>query len=488
MTVLLSGRTPIILVETRDEKRAVGIIQSVTSGPAAPLPAPTFHWTVTEGLTRIDTALGSSQRHNADPTEILRFIRDSANPGVYILVDFHPYLDEPVHVRLLKDIALSHEQNPRTIVLVSRTLHLPEDISHLAANFAISFPSAAERRQIVDRVVADWSRSINRQVQVDPRARDLLVENLSGLTHADTERLVRAAVVDDDAITESDLPGVTKAKHDLLAHGGVLSYEYQTVPLNEVGGMGRLKTWLQQRKAAFDGSAPGLDSPRGLLLLGVQGCGKSMAAKAAAHMLGVPLLRLDMGAVHDKYVGESERRLRDSLHNAELLSPCVLWIDEIEKAVASESADSGPSRRLLGTFLTWLAEKSAPVFVVATANDISALPPELVRKGRFDEIFFVDLPKADVRQEVLRIHSEKRGIHLPNEHLAHLAAVSDGFSGAELEQAVVSATYSAHTEGQQVNGQHVYNELQATRPLSVVMSERINQLRTWASSRTVPVE
>jgi SpoVK/Ycf46/Vps4 family AAA+-type ATPase len=279
-----------------------------------------------------------------------------------------------------------------------------------------------------------------------------------------------------------------QAKYELLNRGGVLAFEYDTAQFADLGGMSRLKEWLRRRKPAFDGSAPQLDAPKGVLLLGVQGCGKSVAAKAAAGIFGVPLLRLDFAAIHNKYIGESERNLRESLATAETMAPCVLWIDEIEKGVSTGDGDNGTSRRLLGSFLTWLAEKKTRVFVVATANDISSLPPELVRKGRMDEIFFVDLPSAAVREEVLRIHAKKRSLTLADNHVKQLATVCEGFSGAEIEQAVVSAVYAAHATNEPVGAQHVLHEIRATRPLSVTMAEKILELRSWAAERTVPAD
>ena len=252
--------------------------------------------------------------------------------------------------------------------------------------------------------------------------------------------------------------------------------------------MGRVKEWLDIRRPAFDGSAPALDPPRGILLLGVQGCGKSLAAKVASKVLGVPLLRMDLAAVHDKYVGESERKLRESLAAAEVMSPCVVWIDEIEKGLATSDGDAGSSQRVLGTFLTWLAEREGRVFVVATANDISRLPPELIRKGRFDETFFVDLPSLEVRGQVFRIHAASRGITLADEAAHALAIATEGFSGAEIEQVVVSAAYAAHADGSPVTAQHQLREVSATRPLSVVMAEQVEALRQWARSRTVPAD
>ena len=274
----------------------------------------------------------------------------------------------------------------------------------------------------------------------------------------------------------------------MLNRGGVLHYEPDTARFSDVGGLANFKAWLQKRCAAFDGSAPELDPPRGVLLLGVQGCGKSLAARASAGILNIPLLRLDCAALYDKYVGESERNLRESLASADVLAPCVLWIDEIEKGFAAGDSDGGATRRVLGAFLTWLAEKHSRVFVVATANDISALPPELVRKGRFDEIFFVDLPNAAIRAEILRIHAAKRGITLDAATLNSLAQVCEGFSGAEIEQAIVATLYTAHSRQTPASAALLAAEIAATRPLAVVMAEDVEALRAWARDRTVPAD
>jgi len=324
--------------------------------------------------------------------------------------------------------------------------------------------------------------------RIDVKVVEKLVDNLAGLPIHDVERLTRQAIFNDGALTEDDLRPMLAAKYQLLNRGGTLSFEVDTARFAEVGGMKNLRRWILQRKAAFDGSAPGLDAPKGVLLLGVQGCGKSLAARAAAGVLGVPLVRLDFGALYSKWHGESEKNLRESLTSAEALAPCVLWLDEIEKALSSDSSDSGTSRRVLGAFLTWLAEQRARVFIVATANDITALPPELVRKGRFDEIFFVDLPSPAARLEIFGIHCKKRAVILSEQDMKALAARSEGFSGAEIEQAVVSALYSAHANGKPVDAKLIASELEATRPLSVVMGEKIAELRDWATERTVPAD
>ncbi|HLS82740.1 MAG TPA: AAA family ATPase [Steroidobacter sp.] len=419
---------------------------------------------------------------------MLRSIRAGAKAGIYVLLDFHPFLNDPVHVRLLKDICQSYDRTPRTIVLLSHEISLPRELEHLAARFRMAFPSREERRAIIERAASEWARANGGRVRTERQSLELLIENLAGLSTGDTERLARKAIFDDGALLASDLPVVMKAKQELLNRAGVLAFEYETAQFAELGGMSRLKEWLRKRRPAFDGSAPQLEPPRGVLLLGVQGCGKSVAAKAAAGVFGIPLLRLDFAAIHNKYVGESERNLRESLATAAVMAPCVLWIDEIEKGVAGVEGDSGTSRRLLGSFLTWLVEKRARVFVVATANDIAALPPELIRKGRFDEIFFIDLPDEGVRAQVLRIHAARRNLMLTDAEIAALAVQCDGFSGAEIEQAVVSAVYSAHADGEPIGARHVLEEIRSTRPLSVVMAEQIAELRAWAIERTVPAD
>ncbi len=487
LEALLRSRVPLIVIETRDEPRAVQLLIAA-SARLTTAHTPVFQWTVTDGLSRLDIDLGGAQRHNADPTDVLKSIRATDKAGVYVLLDFHPFLSDPMHVRLLKDICLGHAKTARTLVLLSHEVTLPHELTHFAARFELAFPDRGERHLIVERVAKQWTQANGAKVKADRHSLERLVENLAGLSTSDTERLARQAIFDDGALQPADLPAVMQAKYELLNRGGVLAFEYDTAKFADLGGMERLKEWLRRRRPAFAGdSGPGarLDPPKGLLLLGVQGCGKSVAARAAAGIFGVPLLRLDFAAIHNKYIGESERNLRETLSTADIMSPCVLWIDEIEKGIAAGDGDSGTSRRLLGTFLTWLAEKQSKVFVVATANDISALPPELIRKGRFDEIFFVDLPDAAVRATILRIHADKRGVVLSDAQLAHITQACAGFSGAEIEQVLVSAVYTAHARNEPVSAAHVLHEVEATRPLSIVMAEKIAELRLWAAARTV---
>lgn len=489
LETLLASRYSLIVVESREEARVLDLVGATAARVRRPRGWGLFQWTVTEGLQRLDVNLGGPQQMFSEPPTLLKHLKATTAAGIYVLLDFHPYLTDPLNVRMLKDIAQGYEQVARTIVLLSHEISLPQELEHLAARLRLALPTREERRAIISKVARDWADShAGQAVKADRVALERLIENLGGLSATDTERLARQAIFDDGALTLADLPRALSAKIELLNRGGTLSYEPHTAKFADIGGLKNLRQWLTSRKAAFAGAAPALDPPKGALLLGVQGCGKSLAARAAAGILGVPLLRLDFAALYSKWHGESEKNLRESLHAAEALAPCVLWVDELEKAVASGDGDSGTSRRVLGTFLTWLAEQRSHVFVMATANDISALPPELVRKGRFDEIFFVDLPNKAARVDILTIHANKRGIALSAQQLAALADHSDGFSGAELEQAIVAALYTAHSKQCPADAPLIETELRATRPLATVMAEQISALRDWASDRTVPAD
>ncbi len=488
LQTLLASRVALVIIESREEGRATEVVREAALKAQRGKNWGVFQWTVTEGLLRVDVDLGGAQRTLAQPEQLLRHVKSTTMPGIYVLLDFHPYLENPIFVRTLKDIAQDYGRCARTVVLISHEMKLPQELDHLAARFTLQMPDKKERHAIVMRMAREWAQMKGGMPKIDVKVVDKLVDNLAGLPLHDVERLTRGAIFNDGALVEDDIKPLLAAKYQLLNRGGTLSFEPDTAKFAEVGGMKNLRRWILQRKAAFDGSAPGLDAPKGVLLLGVQGCGKSLAARAAAGVLGVPLVRLDFGALYSKWHGESEKNLRESLKSAEALAPCVLWLDEIEKALSSGDGDSGTSRRVLGTFLTWLAEQRARVFIVATANDITALPPELVRKGRFDEIFFVDLPSPAARLEIFGIHCKKRGITLGDADLRTLVARCEGFSGAEIEQAVVSALYAAHSSAKPVSAAIIATEIDATRPLSVVLGEKVAELRDWAKERTVPAD
>jgi SpoVK/Ycf46/Vps4 family AAA+-type ATPase len=487
LELILRSRMPILAIETRDESRMLNLLKSITIERARESYLPLFRWTVTDGLQRLDIQL-EPQLHNSEPTEALRHIRAVTKPGIYVLLDFHPYLNDPVNIRLLKDICIRFKDISRQLIFISHALDIPTELESFCARFDMALPTETERKRIVKRVADEYvAENPGSRVEVDPKAYGLLIRNLAGLTARNTEQLARNAIYHDGAISKSDLPGVMQAKYELLNSGGVLQFEYDTAGFADLGGLSKLKAWLKLRKPAFldKADAAHLDTPKGILLIGVQGCGKSVAAKATAGIFGMPLLRLDFANLYNKYHGETERNLRESLKTTDIMAPCVLWLDEIEKGLAGRGGETGTTQRVLGTFLTWMAEKNSQVFVVATANDIAALPPELIRKGRFDEIFFVDLPSEDIRKSILEIHLGNRSQALEHFELDKIAAAANGFSGAEIEQAIVSALYAAHAQNCELSTEHLLTEIQRTRPLSVVMAEKIELLRRWADGRTV---
>ncbi len=482
LELLLRSETPLLLIESREEPRILELFNRL----GARLDAPVFSWSVTEGLrlTRFDIA----EEQYTEPAEVLRHIKATTQPGIYLLLDFHPFLEHPLHVRLLKEIAQRFRDTPRRLVLVSHALQTPPEVSHLAARFELSLPDRSRLLGLIREEAQAWQHAApNRSFRANREAVEQLSRNLLGVTESDARRLIRNAIRNDGAITESDVADVTRAKYELLSPGGAVSFEYDTVGFGDVAGLHNLKGFVDRRRAVFLDEGKGVaDPPKGVMLLGVQGGGKSLAAKAVAGRLGVPLLRLDFGALYNKFIGESERNLRDALRTADVMAPCVLWCDEIEKGIATGSGDDGLGRRLLGGLLTWMAERKTRVFLVATSNDISGLPPELVRKGRLDEIFFVDLPGLEIRREVFRIHLSKRGLESSRFDLERLAEASVGFTGAGIEQAVVNALYAADSDAAATDTDALLAELAATQPLSVVMDRQIEALRDWARDRAVP--
>jgi len=437
---------------------------------------------------------GSTNAEFEDPEEMLAYVANQAGSGIYALCDLHPWFNEPKIVRYLKDIALEHETRGCVVVLVSHRLTPPPELSRFTASFKIKLPSDEELMTIVRKQAQEWA-SINRgaRVKTDKETLTKLIANLRGVTHADAHVLIRHAVFSDGAITESDIPAINRLKFELLDAEGVLHFEYDTETFSQVAGLDNLKSWLELRKSAArqasentTGNAQDTDRPRGVMLLGVQGGGKSLAAKCVAGAWGLPLLRLDFGTLYNKFHGETERNLRNSLEQAELMAPCVLWMDEIEKGLATGDGDNATAQRVLGTLLTWMAENAKPVFIIATSNDITRLPPELVRKGRLDEVFFVDLPDHTVRQEIFSIHLRKRGAEPAEFDLAELATAAEGFTGAEIEEAIVSARYLSAAKTDPLSTESLLGAINRTYPMSVLRAESIRELRSWAAERTVP--
>jgi SpoVK/Ycf46/Vps4 family AAA+-type ATPase len=482
LELLLRSRVPLIVMETRDEMRVTRLFTTL----ALRLALPVMAWSSTNGLHRIDYE-SAPQRHTSEPRQALGQIKATSRPTIYLLLDFHPYLDDPYNVRLLKEIALDYPRLGHTLVLVSHQIEIPAELRGYSARFSLSLPDAARLEEIIREEAGHWSTANHgKKVQTDRAILDRLVSRLRGLTATDARRIIRSIIYDDGAISSRDLNRAARERYSLLDENGALSCEFDTVDFADVGGLGNLKQWLERRRLAFLEQEGKLDRPKGILLVGVQGSGKSLAAKAVAGMWRLPLLRLDFGTLYNKFFGETERNLREALGTAEAMAPCVLWIDEIEKAISAGDYDGGTSRRILGSLLTWMSERTAAIFIVATANVIEQLPPELIRKGRVDEIFFLDLPDAATRAEIFAIHLRKRELDPADFDITALAAPAEGFSGAEIEQAIVAALYLARERQMPLNTSHIRDELERTRPLSRIMSEKVNQLRAWARDRTVP--
>jgi hypothetical protein len=487
LAALIRAGHPLIVIETSEEALVVDAFRHVIGLTWRPL----WKWSLTRGLERLDMDMPEAQPQGTDASQALRSIHQATERGIYLLLDFSPFLRYAMNLRLLREIYMRKGTAAHTIVMIAPRVELPDELKSLATHVEARLPDEERLKQLVRDEAFAYSREHSgKRVEIDATALKAIVRNLRGLVLADARRVVRQIVHNDGAINHDDLPEVAQAKFRLLNSEGLLHFEYEVCDPDQLAGMARLKRWLDMRRPVFLGeaSASRLDPPKGILLLGVQGGGKSMAAKAVAGSFRVPLLRMDFGALYNKYHGETERNLRDALKSAEAMAPCVLWIDEIEKGLAQSDSDGGVSRRVLGTVLTWMAERKAPIFLVATANAVDQLPPELLRKGRFDEIFFVDLPNPEVRAEVFRIHLARRQLNPETFDLAELAAHSEGFSGAEIEQAVVSGLYAAHATGRALDGAMLLEELAQTRPLSVVMAEKVQALRDWAASRTVPAD
>lgn len=478
---LLRTQHPCVHIVTPDEQDALDVVR----GAAFALDIPVTMWSAVAGL-------------RDEPFGRAREIPDTENPAaamyeaarrrerlLLLLLDVGPHLADPIALRALREAVEAVARRGGHTVLIECDGHLPPVVLSCSTPLGLSLPQEAELEDLVRRLARRTRERGGLQVELTRGQLNAMVQNLRGLRRRQAERVLNEVLLDDRRLDASDVAGVLGAKRRLLHADGLLEFVEAPASLDEIGGLGILKRWLGQRRRSHGPKAEsfGLQPPRGVLMLGVQGAGKSLCAKAIAAAWERPLLRLDPGVLYDRYVGQSERRLRDALAQAEAMAPIVLWIDEIEKAfasAASQSSDGGLSQRMFGSLLTWMQEHEAPVFLVATANDIGALPPELLRKGRFDEIFFVDLPGEAARREIFEIHLRRRKREPEKFDLDALVEASEGYSGAEIEQGIVSALHEAFSEGADLDTGRVRAALAASPPLSVTMRERIASLRAWA--------
>ena len=446
-----------------------------------------YQWTITQGLLRLAHGY-QPQKHNKDIDQLFGQILSTQHEGVFVLVDYHHFLKDPVSVRYIKDVILNAPK--QNLILLSQKIDLPDELKAMATHYSLPLPTFEDMTKMVNELASQWKRENGQSLKVtDKNILKQLLKNLCGLSHDDAYRMARHAIWNDGIINQTDIIDVAKRKFELLNQDNVLNLEIDYEELKNIAGFNTLKKWLSVRRKVFKGeiALPGGDKPKGMLLLGVQGCGKSMAAKAVAGSWNLPLLHLDFGTLYNRFYGQTEENMRQALEIAEKMEPCILWLDEIEKGMSAVSSSDDVSKRLLGTFLTWLAEKKSSVFVVATANDVSKLPPELMRKGRFDEIFFVDLPNSTERQQIIKIHLERRKQSTKLIDINAISEITEGFSGAELEQLIVSAQYHTYSHDEEVDTKLLKKLVQETQPLSVLMHEKITQLQQWAQGRTTRV-
>jgi hypothetical protein len=476
---------PLLVIETAEEERVASLLAEV----AAQTGLARFEWSVTRGLVRAgETQLIAG---TPDPLAMLRHLEGLTVEAIYHLKDFGPFVSQVPVARKLREVAERFSNTRSALVLSGTPIELPADLESLAVRYALALPDREELRSVL-RAVIDSLRSGGRvEVSLGDGALDGLLGALAGLTRNQARQAIAHVALERGRLGPEEVAAIGARKAARLGSTGPLEYFPLEDNRFELAGFATLKGWLERAHTGWSVEARSLHlaPPRGILLVGVQGCGKSLAAKATARMWRLPLLKLDAGRLYDKYVGESERNLRRAFAQAEAMAPVVLWIDEIEKSFGTEGSDNdgGVSRRLLGSFLTWLQEKPAGVFVVATANDVFALPPELVRKGRFDETFFVDLPGADERRAIFEIHLGLRKQEPKDFDLDELVAESEGMSGAEIEQAVIASLYRALHEKRALDTATLKDELAATVPLSVSRREDVERLRALARERFVPV-
>jgi len=478
-----------ISIVSHEENYALEIIQKAALGQKRGM----WIWSVAGGVRE---GLLSDSPFIADtesPAAGLHHLADTRQGAICVTLDLAEHLKSGLTLRALRDLIDCFEKNGNTLVMIDSSDKLPEVIKSYAKPFEISLPDRNELKDIVRRTLRHFHRKTPIEIGITQKGLETIVRNLRGLTRRQAERIIIDAVADDRRFDDKDINRVIASKRQMIQRGGLLEYIQTPLDLSEIGGMRQLKKWLNQRKDAFSSKAIefGLEAPKGVLMLGVQGAGKSLCAKAIATAWHQPLLKMDPGGLYASFIGESEHNLRDALRQTEMMSPVILWIDEIEKAfasAASRSADGGLSQRMFGTLLTWLQEREAPVFVVATANDIEALPPELLRKGRFDEIFFVDLPDYEVRQEIFAIHIIKRKRDPGKFDLKALAKASEGYSGSEIEQAVVSALHQAYSDKVGLSTERIISAVEASPPLTVTLAEKVQCLRSWAEGRCVPAD
>jgi SpoVK/Ycf46/Vps4 family AAA+-type ATPase len=483
--ILIRARYPLIYLVSWEETRILEKLKEMAEARKKRL----FLWSITRGIFLLEDDPSKVDESTRDPLNALTYVEKATDPALFVFLDFHSFLNDQTVIRKLRDLVNNLKNTYETLIIISPVLTIPVELEKDFVVIDYDLPAFDEIKELLDGIIQVISSSQDVVVDLSEETKERLIKAALGLTRSEAENAFARAIVLDKRLDKEDIEKVLEEKKQAIRKSKFLEYFQAQEDFNNVGGLDSLKDWLTKRGVAFTQKATefGLPQPKGILLIGVQGCGKSLTAKAVANLWKLPLLRLDIGAVFSGIVGSSEENMRRAIKAAETLAPIILWIDEIEKGLSgvqsSTFSDAGTSARVFSTFLTWLQEKTAPVFVIATANNIQLLPPELLRKGRFDEIFFVDLPSTEERKEIFGIHIRKKKRDPAKFDLDALASQSPGYSGAEIEQAVIASMYDAFLENRDISTQDILKNIKLSIPLSVTMKENIDQVRNWAHDR-----
>lgn len=481
--ILIRSHYGVIFIDSDETERIHKFVVNLSEEMHTQL----FNWTVGKGLYEQEHQKTIYQ--TTDMRRALEHINCLPARNIYLMQNAMPYLSDNLVTSRLYELAKSFSNSPGVIICTGLDPQIPSVLAPYSARMSLPDPTIDEYRQLLKSVYSEVTNIVDVKIEMTQDQLNLLINNLKGMNLEEAKRILSKIMIEDGTLDADDIQKVIEAKKSLVEEAGVLEYFTVAERFGDIADLRGLKAWLNKRKRFIlepeAAQAAGLTFPKGILLLGVPGTGKSLSAKAVALEWGLPLIRLDASRIFDKYIGETEKRFKLALQTAEKMAPLVLWIDEIEKVfVSGGDSDGGVSVRVMGSFLSWLQEREGDVFVVATANDISNIPPELLRKGRFDEIFFVDLPDVHTRSEIFRIHLKKRGYDAANFDCDELATLADGFSGAEIEQVIVSGLYTAFSAGQNLTDAHLLEEIDNTSPLSKTRAEHIAALRQWAQGRT----
>ena len=502
LAVLAKARFPVLYVETFEERRALAAIRSAMEGGLLSTPRSVHTWSITTGLVDPE---GRVSPGTTDPLRALDAAQHVDRAAAFVFLDLHAHMGDgtrpadPAIVRKLRELAADFQNGllARTLIIVAPALRIPPELEKDVHILDFPLPDETAIRRILDNLIAANAGNSRLRIDLTEIDKDRLVRASLGLTETEAEGALALAMASDGVLDADDVTTVLQEKKQAVRKAGLLEYVDTDIDLAGVGGLDNLKRWLRRRDNSWLAEAAeyGIPAPRGVLITGVPGCGKSLTAKAVAASWRLPLLRMDIGKVFSGVVGSSESNLRTAIRSAEAAAPAVLWVDEIEKGFSGVGAtgDSGTASRVFGSFLTWMQEKTAPVFVIATSNNVQSLPPELLRKGRFDEIFFVDLPAPDERAQIWELHVRKH-IHAAPHHAgfifgdvlrADLVLATEGFSGAEIEQAVIAGLFDAFSERRHITGDDLRLAVERSVPLSVTQAESLAALRAWAGERAV---